>query len=141
MGTMAYNEERMNKLKESLRLILRKDMELNNQGLPAMNRLNELQNLVNECYALRTLVDTELLILLKEWLEPLPDKTTPNFKIKNELLQFLLTINVTKDQLVESHVGKIVNFYSKSKREPSDTVRLSKYVLKKWRLIAMKNEE
>merc|ERR1712025_954825 len=105
---MADNEERMNKLKDALRSTLRKDMELNNQGLPAKNRLTELDKLVNECYSLRTLVDTELLILVKEWLEPLPDKTTPNFKIKNELLQYLLNINVTRDQLVESHVGKIV---------------------------------
>ena len=66
------------------------------------------------------ILDSFLLIAMRLWLEPLPDRSLPAYSIQRVLLSSLNKLPITKEQLAESGIGKIVMFYRNSRRvEPS----------------------
>lgn len=134
---MSDQDERLSNLKQLMRNTLQEDKELIRVGKPALKRLSNLKTCINELYALRTQVDSEVLFIIKQWLEPLPDKSLPNLSIKSELLHFLYKVNVTKDRLVNSEIGKIIYFYSINHKESDEIRKLSKRIVIKWTSIAI----
>lgn len=130
-------DESLSNLKEEMREILFKDQNLIKNNNPAINRLTHLNDIMKKLYTLRSHVDSELLHILKEWLEPLPDKTLPNITIISQMVQFLLSVNVTRDQLVNSEIGKIILFYSKNNEYDNEVRKLSKKLVKKWTNVAI----
>lgn len=137
---MADQESKLAFVKVKMREALFLDRELNKSGKPSLNKLNSLDGILGILYSLRNVIDTETLQILKEWLEPLPDNSLPNVRIKSGILSFLLKINVTRDQLVVSEIGKIIYFYSLNDGEGSEVKNMSKQIVKKWTMVAVQDQ-
>jgi len=63
-----------------------------------------------------SILDHFMLMTIRRWLEPLPDRSLPAFSIQRSLLTALTKLPITKEQLAESGIGKIVIFYRNSPR-------------------------
>ncbi|ELQ75028.1 hypothetical protein THOM_2008, partial [Trachipleistophora hominis] len=140
LSEMERENDALTAIKEKMKDAVFRDKELNRHGKPALNRLDNLDGCIRALYSLRNDIDTETFLILKEWLEPLPDNTLPNIEIKSEILSFLLKTSVTRDQLVESEIGKIVYFYSLNNHETSEIRNLSKQLVKKWTMVAVQEQ-
>lgn len=132
-----HNEEEITNLKEKMRDILHHDQNLNKQGKPATLRLKNLDMFMKNLYKIRSSIDTELLNILKLWLEPLPNKSLPNIKIKLEIINFIENLNLSKDMLISSEIGHIIHFYSKYPKVENEIRKKSRNLVRKWTAVAM----
>ncbi|KAL5548992.1 hypothetical protein UlMin_004223 [Ulmus minor] len=129
------------------------DVEFNRQGKPTDNKLKKLP-LLTEVLSKKQLqkdfLDHGVLTLLKNWLEPLPDRSLPNInicstilKILNDLLniasimQFPIDLEYydRREQLKKSGLGKVIMFLSKSDEETTSKRKLAKELVDKWGII------
>lgn len=121
------------------------DFACNKCQKPAINRLNKLDLIIKELTQKnleKKLLENNVLETIKKWLEPLPDHSLPNVKIKKEILNVLYNLKVSKQDLLNSGVGKIVHFYSKNPREANDVRNMAVKLVKKWtRMVVEKDEE
>ncbi|KAK8220695.1 hypothetical protein IWZ01DRAFT_427439 [Phyllosticta capitalensis] len=101
------------------------DNEGRERGLPATNKLKllpEVVALLNRNNLQNNLVDPDINLLqaVRFFLEPLNDGSLPAYNIQRELFATLAKLPITKDSLVASGIGKVIHFYTKSKRpEPA----------------------
>ncbi|KAL6120279.1 hypothetical protein NUSPORA_03013 [Nucleospora cyclopteri] len=78
---------------------------------------------------------------IKHWLEPLPDNSLPNIKIRKTFLELLYNMKyVTKGDLLNSQVGKIVNFYAKNHRENNEIRKYARNLIGKWKSMIIREE-
>lgn len=77
---------------------------------------------------------------IRVWLEPLPDNSLPNPKIKRALLNLLKYLRIERSDLSRSGIGKIVHFYSKNNRETKEIRSLAEELMKKWKRIVLREE-
>lgn len=87
-----------------------------------------------------SLIKLGILSELKLWLEPLPDNSLPNQKIKRAILDVLSTMKVTKSDLLNSGIGKIVHFYSKNPKEALEIRKKAATLIKKWKGMIIREE-
>jgi transcription factor SPN1 len=84
------------------------------------------------------LLDAGLLGVLKAWIEPMPDGTLPNSKIRSSVLNMLTRLPVDcsyedrKEQLKRSGMGRIVMFLSKLPDELPANRRTAQQLVEKW---------
>lgn len=84
-----------------------------------------LQNLVVD-------PDTNFLQHVKFFLEPLNDGSLPAYNIQRDILQAMLNLPIEKEALRCSGIGKIVLFYTKSKRPEIGIKRMAERLLGEW---------
>nr|ABR16991.1 unknown [Picea sitchensis] len=83
-------------------------------------------------------LDRGVLSVLKNWLEPLPDKCLPNTNVRTAVLKILtdLPIDVEqydrREQLKKSGLGKVIMFLSKSDEETTSNKKLARDLVDKW---------
>jgi transcription factor SPN1 len=80
----------------------------------------------------QSIVDNNLLEGVRRWLEPLPDKSLPALNIQKEIFGILPTLDIDTAVLKESRLGRIVLFYTKSKRVTSDITRTANSLVSAW---------
>jgi transcription factor SPN1 len=79
-----------------------------------------------------------ILGILKGWLEPMPDGTLPNSKVRAGVLEMLISLNINsanedhRDQLKKSGVGKLVMLLSKLPEETPGNQRLARALVESW---------
>lgn len=78
------------------------------------------------------LLDNEVLISVRRWLEPLPNRTLPSPNIRKAILEILKTLPIETVHLRESGLGKIVNFFGQRSGELDDIRRLSNDLVGAW---------
>lgn len=118
------------------------DAEANLRGEPAIHKLRILPELISTLrkkQLQKEFLDRGVFTILKNWLEPLPDWSLPNIKIRTAVLRLLgeLPIDVGNDerkrQLKESGLGKVVMFLSKLEKEETMQNRmLAKELVDNW---------
>lgn len=70
---------------------------------------------------------------MKRWLEPLPDKSLPALDIQKEFFPILRKMEfIDKDVLKESKIGRVVVFYTKSKKVTPDIARIANELVSQW---------
>ncbi|KAI3317362.1 hypothetical protein HD806DRAFT_371460 [Xylariaceae sp. AK1471] len=106
-------------------------------GQPALHKLkllpevtalltsNNLQNLVVD-------PDTNFLQHVKFFLEPLNDGSLPAYNIQRDIFQAMLNLPIEKEALRMSGIGKIILFYTKSKRPEIGIKRMAERLLGEW---------
>lgn len=115
----------------------RLDAAARRQGQPAMHKLKmlpEVLNLLNRNQYTASLVDPEINLLeaVKFFLEPLDDGELPAYSIQRDLMDVLGKLPINKDSLVASGIGKVIVFYTKSKRPELKIKRQAERLLADW---------
>ena len=106
---------------------------------PAMHKLKMLPEVTaflnrNERDFESAIVDPEnnLLESVRFFLEPLNDGSLPAYNIQRDLFAALVKLPVGKDALISSGVGKVVLFYTKSKKPEPGIKRTAERLLAEW---------
>ncbi|KAH9410982.1 putative transcription factor S-II [Ordospora pajunii] len=132
----ASNASSMPKLlKKRMQGILRRDNLNNSQGKPAIEKINNVaevsETLMNRAVQ-ESLLDEGILDEVRGWLEPLPDRSMPNIKVKKRLLDALRNMKIHREHLLQSGIGKIVYFYSINPKEEKEVRSMAKQLVQKW---------
>ena len=116
-----------------------KDNDARLAGRPAMHKLKMLPEVTailnrNGRDVESALVDPEnnLLESVRFFLEPLQDGSLPAYNIQRELLAALARLPVDKECLIASGIGKIMIFYTKSKRAELSIRRAAERLVTEW---------
>lgn len=106
---------------------------------PAMHKLRLLPEVTallnrNSREVENAIVDPEnnLLESVRFFLEPLPDGSLPAYNIQRELFASLARLPIDKESLISSGIGKVVLFYTKSKKPELSIKRAAERLLGEW---------
>ncbi|KAL4809406.1 hypothetical protein BDV18DRAFT_132014 [Aspergillus unguis] len=107
------------------------------EGKPAMHKLKmlpEVVSLLNRNQYVNSLVDPEINLLeaVKFFLEPLNDGSLPAYNIQRDLMTALGKLPINKETLIASGIGKVVVFYTRSKRPEPGIKRMAERLLAEW---------
>ncbi|KAJ5793712.1 hypothetical protein N7457_000311 [Penicillium paradoxum] len=107
------------------------------EGKPAMHKLKllpEVIMLLNRNQYTSALVDPEINLLeaVRFFLEPLDDGAMPAYNIQRDLLTAITKLPINKDALIASGIGKVIVFYTKSKRTERRIKEMAEKLLAEW---------
>jgi len=113
------------------------DVRCNNSNQPAFQKvklLDEFTTYLLKKYLQMYFLDMGILIVIRKWLEPLPDKSLPNLKVREGVFQVLqeLAPLIHTDQLKESGLGKIVMTLYKHPQEKLEHKKILKTLIENW---------
>lgn len=133
----AEADEEINALKLRMESACAEDNEARQNGQPAINKLKllpEVLNLMNRQSVRHSLLDpdTNFLQSVKFFLEPLNDGSLPAYNIQRDIFQALERLPIDKETLLSSGIGKVVVFYTKSKKPEIGIKRIAERLLADW---------
>jgi transcription factor SPN1 len=107
------------------------------RGQPALSKLAmlpEVVALLNRNTIQHSIVDpdTNFLQSVKFFLEPLNDGSLPAYNIQRDLFAALVNLPIEKEALLSSGIGKVVLYYTKSKRPEIGIKRTAERLLGEW---------
>lgn len=76
--------------------------------------------------------DTNFLLHVKFFLEPLNDGSLPAYNIQRDIFTALTKLNIEKEALLSSGIGKVVLFYTRSKKPEPNIKRMAERLLGEW---------
>jgi transcription factor SPN1 len=130
-------DEQIANLKIQMERACEADVEARNQERPAVNKIRLLPQVVsilNRNDIQQTVLDpeTNFLQAVKFFLEPLNDGSLPAFNIQRDIYTALMKLPIQKDVLISSGIGKVVLFYTRSKRVEPSIKRMAEKLLGEW---------
>lgn len=107
------------------------------KGQPAIHKLKmlpEVVALLNRNTVQHSIVDpdTNFLQSVKFFLEPLNDGSLPAYNIQRDLFAALAKLPIEKEALLSSGIGKVVLYYTKSKKPEIGIKRIAERLLGEW---------
>ncbi|KAF2085782.1 hypothetical protein K490DRAFT_6199, partial [Saccharata proteae CBS 121410] len=126
---------------DDMRVKMTRAAQLDNEGRqtgqPAQHKLKllpEVVALLNRNTLQNSIIDpeTNLLEAVRFFLEPLSDGSLPAYNIQREIFTALAKLPVTKEALISSSIGKVVLFYTKSKRPEPGIKRMAEKLIGDW---------
>jgi transcription factor SPN1 len=114
------------------------DNEAREQDRAAVNKvklLPEVMTLLNRQNIQHAILDpeTNFLQAVKFFLEPLiADGSLPAYNIQREIFTALTKMTIDKDTLYASGIGKVVLFYTKTKRAQPEIKRMAERLMGEW---------
>ena len=106
-------------------------------GRPAVHKLKllpEVTALLNRSSVQDNILDPETNFLqsIKYFLEPLNDGSLPAYNIQRDIFTALTRLPIEKEALLSSGIGKVVLFYTRSKRPEVGIKRMAERLLGEW---------
>ncbi|XP_031646211.1 protein IWS1 homolog isoform X2 [Oncorhynchus kisutch] len=115
---------------------LQEDRTLNAQKKPALKKLTLLPTVVMHLKKQdlkETFIDSGVMSAIKEWIGPLPDKSLPALKIREDLLKILQELpSVSQETLKHSGIGRAVMFLYKHPKESRPNKDLALKLINEW---------
>ncbi|XP_037630679.1 protein IWS1 homolog isoform X2 [Sebastes umbrosus] len=112
------------------------DRTLNSQKKPALKKLTLLPHVVMHLKKQdlkETFIDSGVMSAIKEWISPLPDKSLPALRIREELLRILHELpSVSQETLKHSGIGRSVMFLYKHPKESRSNKDLALKLINEW---------
>lgn len=137
-----YLDEKILRLKDEMNIAAQMDIETLNRrietgdnSLIVMQKVKLLPKVVSvlsKANLADTILDNNLLQSVRIWLEPLPDGSLPSFEIQKSLFAALEKLPIKTEHLKESGLGRVVIFYTKSKRVEPQLARLADRIIAEW---------
>ncbi|KAJ4401835.1 Transcription factor iws1, partial [Gnomoniopsis sp. IMI 355080] len=135
-------EEELDELIADVKTRMEKACENDNEavtnGLPAVQKvkmLPEVMTLLNRQNIQHAVLDpeTNFLCSVKFFLEPLSnDGQLPAYNIQREIFTALTKMQIEKEALLSSGIGRIVLFYTKTKRAQPEIKRMAERLMGEW---------
>ncbi|KAM7201960.1 transcription factor iws-1 [Naviculisporaceae sp. PSN 640] len=134
-------EEEIDEQIANLKVAMEKACEADNvardRGEPAVNKLKLLPQvtaLLNRTAIQDAVVDPETNFLqsIRFFLEPLNDGSLPAYNIQRDIFAALSKLPINKDALLSSGIGKVILFYTRSKRPEPHIKRTAERLLGEW---------
>ncbi|CCD22613.1 transcription factor SPN1 NDAI_0A04570 [Naumovozyma dairenensis CBS 421] len=137
-----YLDEKILRLKDEMNIAaqmdidtLNKRIETGDTSLIAMQKvklLPKVSSVLSKANLADTILDNNLLQSVRIWLEPLPDGSLPSFEIQKSLFAALNDLPIKTEHLKESGLGRVVIFYTKSKRVEPQLAKLAEKLIAEW---------
>ncbi|XP_076837325.1 protein IWS1 homolog isoform X2 [Brachyhypopomus gauderio] len=112
------------------------DRTLNSQKKPALKKLMLLPTVVMHLKKQdlkETFIDSGVMTAIKEWISPLPDKSLPALRIREELLKILQELpSVSQETLKMSGIGRAVMYLYKHPKESRPNKDLALKLINEW---------
>uniref|UniRef100_A0A1A8M039 IWS1 homolog n=2 Tax=Nothobranchius pienaari TaxID=704102 RepID=A0A1A8M039_9TELE len=112
------------------------DRTLNSQKKPALKKLTLLPQVVMHLKKQdlkETFIDSGVMSAIKEWISPLPDKSLPALRIREELLRILQELpGVSQETLKHSGIGRAVMFLYKHPKESRPNKDIALKLINEW---------
>jgi transcription factor SPN1 len=80
----------------------------------------------------RPIANENFLKACKRWLDPLPDGSLPNLKIRESIIKNLFKLEVDQTVLINSRIGQAIMLLSKHKLETRENKKLLSQLISKW---------
>ena len=133
----ALNDDLIDNMRRRMAAAAEGDIEARKAGKPAGRKLMMLQevvSLLNRNNLREALVDPENNMMegVRFFLEPLDDGSLPAYNIQREMFDALSRLPINKDTLVASGIGKVVLFYTKSKKVEDKIKRQAERLMGEW---------
>ncbi|KAK0656237.1 hypothetical protein B0T16DRAFT_319276 [Cercophora newfieldiana] len=130
-------DEQIAALKVAMEKACVADNEAREKGQPAIHKLKLLPQvtaLLNRTAIQDSVLDPETNFLqsVKYFLEPLNDGSLPAYNIQRDIFTALAKLPINKDSLLSSGIGKVVLFYTKSKRPETGIKRIAERLMGEW---------
>lgn len=102
--------------------------------------LPKVLHILNRVDLHESLLENNILLAIRFWLDPLPDGSLPSYEIQKNLINILVDLNIANKNengsftkyLKESGIGKLLIFYKKSKRVEVNLKRKVEKLLSDW---------
>ncbi|KAJ3005555.1 Transcription factor iws1, partial [Thoreauomyces humboldtii] len=111
------------------------DKEANTKRRPAVAKLKALPEVMaylQREQLLDQFLDNHILEGIRAWLEPLPDASLPSLDIQITMFDVLKKMQLNKDHLQDSKIGRIVTFYTKCSRVTNEIQKVATHLVDKW---------
>lgn len=128
-------DEKISSLREKMQNAAAADAECIRNGQSATHKLKllpEARDILQRSNLADSILDNNMLEVMRMWLEPLPDGSLPGFSIQKELFLAAERLPIKSIHLRESGLGKVVLFYQKSKRPQLEIKRLADKLIGNW---------
>ncbi|KAK3311030.1 uncharacterized protein B0T15DRAFT_408516 [Chaetomium strumarium] len=113
------------------------DNEAREKGMAATQKLKLLPQvtaLLEQTSVQDSVLDPEINFLqsVKYFLEPLNDGSLPAYNIQRDIFNALTKLPINKEVLLSSGIGKVVYFYTRSKRPQAGIKRIAERLVGEW---------
>ncbi|KAB5546855.1 hypothetical protein GE09DRAFT_1128885 [Coniochaeta sp. 2T2.1] len=130
-------DERIASLKVRMEQACVADNDARENNRPAVHKLKllpEVTTMLNRSSAQDNLLDpeTNFLLSIRYFLEPLNDGSLPAYNIQRDIFTALTKLPIEKESLLSSGIGKVVLFYTRSKRPEVGIKRMAERLLGEW---------
>jgi transcription factor SPN1 len=124
-------------LKVQMEQACQADNQAREAGQPALHKLKllpEVTAILNRNNVQHAVLDpdTNFLQHVKFFLEPLNDGSLPAYNIQRDIFNALAKMNIEKESLLSSGIGRVVIFYTQSKRPEPSIKRVAHRLLRDW---------
>ncbi|KAF4962004.1 hypothetical protein FSARC_9881 [Fusarium sarcochroum] len=124
-------------LKVQMEQACQADNQAREAGQPALHKLKLLPQvtaILNRNNVQHAVLDpdTNFLQHVKFFLEPLNDGSLPAYNIQRDIFTALAKMNVEKEALLSSGIGRVVVFYTRSKKPEPSIKRIAHRLLGEW---------
>ncbi|AEO65569.1 uncharacterized protein THITE_2112678 [Thermothielavioides terrestris NRRL 8126] len=130
-------DDQLARLKVAMEKACIADNEARDKGMAATHKLKLLPQVT--ALLTRTSVqdsvldpETNFLQSVKYFLEPLNDGSLPAYNIQRDIFNALAKLPINKDVLLSSGIGKVVYFYTRSKRPEPGIKRIAERLVGEW---------
>lgn len=124
-------------LKVQMERACQADNDAREAGQPALHKLKllpEVTAILNRNNVQHAVLDpdTNFLQHVKFFLEPLNDGSLPAYSIQRDIFMALTKLHIEKEALLSSGIGKVVLFYTRSKKPEPTIKRMAERLLGEW---------